>query len=139
MLEIKLQPLYPISLILSTAARKTCESLAKSLEMNGDKLYSCLKNVVTNTQDLLDSAKKFFGKKSLYLIIDDTLLQKIYSRNIEGTSDNYDSADHKTYRSLCSVTAMLTDESHRYLSIKKLGHQRSLSITYKKKTSFLKN
>lgn len=34
----------------------------------------------------LASAIKFFGKKQLYLIIDDTLIKKIHSRLIEGTS-----------------------------------------------------
>lgn len=43
------------------------------------------------------------------MIIDDTLILKLYSKIISGTSDNYDSSDGKTYRSLCSVVAMISD------------------------------
>jgi putative transposase len=41
--------------------------------------------------------------------IDDTLIMKMYSKVIEGTNNNYDSSDGKTYKSLCAVVAVITD------------------------------
>lgn len=100
---------YPISLLLSTAPRKTFEALAKEVETSGDTIARILDRTAATMQDLVAIAKKIFKRKRLYLIIDDSLILKLYSKLIPGTSDNYDSSDCKTYRSLCSVVAMVTD------------------------------
>ena len=41
--------------------------------------------------------------------MDDTTLEKMYSRLIEASADNYDASKGLVYRSLCSVVAMLSN------------------------------
>lgn len=131
---IKLKSKYSISLILSTANKKTCPSLAEVLETSADSVLRMLEYQVTTAQEFIELAKKFFGNKPLFLIIDDTLIQKIYSKIIEGTSDNYDSADRKQYRSLCSITAMLSDGVHALPIDQKIWTSKEFACEYKKKT-----
>jgi hypothetical protein len=100
---------YPISLLLSTANRKTFESLGFVRGISGDTIARIVECNAATVEDLLKVIGQVFKNKRLYLIIDDTLILKRFSKFIPGTSDNYDSADRKTYRSLCSVVAMITD------------------------------
>lgn len=39
----------------------------------------------------------------------DTLIEKMYSTSIEGTSDNRDHSNGQVYCSLCSIAPILTD------------------------------
>ena len=100
---------YPIALLLSSAPRKTFESLGRDIDISGDTISRIVEHNSATAEDLIKIVKAIFKNKRLYLVIDDTLILKMYSKFISGTSDNYDSADRKTYRSLCSVVAMITD------------------------------
>jgi hypothetical protein len=100
---------YPTSLLLSMPGRKNFESLAREIGTSGDSISRLVEHYSATTQDLITIVKKVFGRKRLYLIIDDTLIMKIYSKLIPGTCDNYNSSDHKSYRSLCTVVALITD------------------------------
>ena len=94
---------------MSNSKRKTFESLGPELGLSGDtisRLATCNANSI---EQLIDFSQKIFGRKKIYLLMDDTLLLKIYSQCIEGTSDNYSSGDRRQYRSLCSIIGMLTD------------------------------
>lgn len=108
MINIERQLIYPVALLLSTSQRKSCEAMAVIAKVSGDKLCRILKEKTVAMRDLIDLSKKVLvGKK--YLVIDDTIIEKIYSKIIEGACDNYDSSNGSTYRSLCSITAVLTD------------------------------
>jgi len=109
MINIERQLIYPVALLLSTSPRKTCEAMAVIANVSGDKLCRILKEKTVTMHDLINLAKKVLVGKKWYLIIDDTLIEKIYAKVIEGACDNYDSSDGSTYRSLCSITAVLTD------------------------------
>lgn len=100
---------YPISLLLSMSGRKNFESLAREIGTSGDSISRLVEHHAATTQDLINIVKKVFGRKRLYLVIDDTIILKMYSKVIQGTCDNYDSSDGKTYRSLCAVVALITD------------------------------
>lgn len=100
--------IYPISLLLSSR-RKTFEALGRSAGISGDTVLRLVEHSAATFGDLIGIANKVFKRRRKYLIIDDTLIKKIYSKLIEGTSDNYDSSDKKVYRSLCSVVAVITD------------------------------
>jgi len=100
---------YPITLLLSSAPRKTCESMASIANMSGDSLLRLLKQEAITTEELIKVAYQVLRGKRWYMIIDDTIIDKIYSKEIEGACDNYDSSARKSYRSLCSVVAVLTD------------------------------
>lgn len=132
--EIKLKSKYSISLILSTAKRKTCPALGTTWDTSADSMLRILEHQAITTQELLGLAKKFFGQKPLFLIIDDSLIKKTYSKFIEGTSDNYDSADRKQYRSLCSIVAMLSDGVFALPIDQKIWTSEEFAVVYKKKT-----
>jgi hypothetical protein len=100
---------YPISILLSIDRRKTCEALARVIEENGDTMRRLLEKPIVKVEELVRISKVMFEDKKVFLIIDDTIIIKLYSLLIEGTSDNYDPATGHVYRSLCSVVAMLTD------------------------------
>lgn len=100
---------YPITLLLSSSIKKTFDSLGREVSISGDSITRILMSNAITSDDLLSFCKLIFGNKAVYLIIDDTLIKKIYSRLIEGACDNYDSSNRQHYRSLCSVVAMVTD------------------------------
>jgi hypothetical protein len=103
---------YPISLLLSTDNRKTCESISKIAKKSGDLFCRLLKNQTITKEDLIALIQKIFGNRKLTLILDDTIIAKLYSKIIEGACDNYDSGDRRSYRSLCSIVAVVTDGQH---------------------------
>lgn len=105
----KLHIPYSIALLLSTAPRKTCESLAREMGISGDTVNKYLEQQSPDLFERIAAATKILKRKKLYLLLDDTLITKTYSRCIEGTSDNYSSSDRTIQRSLCSIVAMLTD------------------------------
>lgn len=109
MINIERQLIYPVALLLSTSPRKSCEAMAIVAKTSGDKLCRILKEKTITMHDLIGLAKKVLVGKKWYLIIDDTIIEKIYAKVIEGACDNFDSSDGSTYRSLCSITAVLTD------------------------------
>lgn len=100
---------YPISLLLSINGRKSCESLGKQIRKSGDTMLRLLNEPLVSTEELIKIAQTIFKGGRIFLIVDDTLIAKIFSTLIEGVGDNFDSADKTTYKSLCSVVAMLTD------------------------------
>ncbi len=100
---------YSIALLLSSPYRKTFESLGRNIGVSGDTISRLVEHKAATIQDLVKIVKTVWKRRRLYLIIDDTLIMKIYSKIIQGTSDNYDSSDGKVYRSLCAVVALITD------------------------------
>ena len=100
---------YPIALLLSTERRMTFEALARTIQTSGDTIERALDRTARTFTDLVAIVKRLIKRKRLYLIIDDTLLLELYSKIIPGASDNHDSSDHQTYRSLCSIVAVVTD------------------------------
>lgn len=107
MIKIDRNVAYPLSLLLSIP-KKTCEALSEHIGTSGDSVIRMLNESCRSANELVAIMKKSTHKK-LYLIIDDTIIAKIYSKYIEGACDNYSTVTGKTERSLCSVVAMLTD------------------------------
>lgn len=132
--EIKLKSNYSISLILSTAKKRTCPVLGAVMGISADTTLRMLEHEAPTTEELVELAKKFFGNKQLFLILDDSLLKKIYSKFIEGTSDNYDSGERRQYRSLCSIVAMLSDGVFALPIDQKIWTSEEFALKYKKKT-----
>lgn len=127
--------IYPLALLVSTAKRKTCEAIALAIGKSGDALLRLLNEGVATLEDLISIAKKIFVGKVLYLIIDDTIIAKIHSKMIQGTSDNYDPSNGNTYRSLCSVTAMISDGYTAIPISQKIWTAKEFAAdTYKKKS-----
>lgn len=101
---------YSTSLLLSIPERKTFEALARQAKISGDSMARLLEENPVAMQDLAKIAESTLDKRLIwYLIIDDSLLLKLYSIMIGGTCDNYDSSDKRTRKSLCPVVAMISD------------------------------
>jgi SRSO17 transposase len=100
--------IYPISLFLSTG-KKTSESLASSYGKSGDTMLRILDKQCVTIDELVRLAVETFGTNFLHVILDDTLIEKMHSKYIEGSGDNYDSSNGRTYRSLSTVVAALSN------------------------------
>lgn len=101
--------IYPITLLLSNNL-KNFESIGRFAQTSGDSIERIIDNKVTNSDELIALTKVVFrANKKLYLLADDSLIEKIYSRFIEGSSDHYDTKTGQVQRALCSVVVMLTD------------------------------
>jgi hypothetical protein len=105
----ELDPRYPIALLLSISKQKTFESLGTKTGVSGDKIARIVDSGAVTMQELIVVALKAFRNKKFYIVVDDTLILKLYSRNIPGACDNYSSSGRSIERSLCSVVAVLTD------------------------------
>ncbi len=64
---------YPLALILSTANKKTCQSLAKVTDKSGDTMLRMLEHHAVTFEELATIAKRFFEGEDVYMLIDDTL------------------------------------------------------------------
>lgn len=102
---------YIIPLIRSTG-KKNCTNLARVTSKSTSK--ELLQHLKESPLSIIDFAKiinlHYLGKLK-YLIIDDTIIPKKHSKYIVGSSDNYDHSEKKTYRSICSMAALITDGS----------------------------
>lgn len=107
--KTELNSKYSIALLLSTSKRKSFESLGRATSLSGDTIARLLDVNAPTFHDFLKATIVLFKGKRIYLLLDDTLIDKIYSQHIEGTSDNYVPGDGITKRSICSITAMFTD------------------------------
>ena len=92
--------IYSASILLSTD-KKTAESLANISGVSGDTMLRMLQDSSVKPEELILMAIQFFGTNYLKVILDDTVLEKMYSQLIEGSSDNYDASTGHVYRSLC--------------------------------------
>ena len=103
---------YAAGLII-TQTKKTCPEIAKSLSQNHDSVYKTLKS-----QDLLlpifpklliDMVRHFSSFRKGWLVIDDTLIAKLFAKFIEGLDLHYNSAIGRCEKGLCAVTIAWTD------------------------------
>ena len=100
---------YIIPLFRSTG-KKNCTNLARTnSKSTAKKLLQLLKESPLSIIDFAKIINLHFAGKLKYLIIDDTIIPKKHSKEIAGSSDNYDHSDKKTYRSICSMAALITD------------------------------
>ena len=72
------QSTYPLGLLLSSGGKKTCAALGRLLNQSGDSIIRLLEHSPVTSDQLVDLAKSLFVKKDLYLILDDTLIEKMY-------------------------------------------------------------
>ena len=75
---------YPFALLLSSASKKTCEALGRTVNKSGDSIIRLLEHNSLTSDQLIEFVKQLFIHKDLYLVLDDTLIEKMYSKAIEG-------------------------------------------------------
>jgi len=78
----KLHTPYSIALLLSTAPRKTCESLAREMGISGDTVNKYLEQQSPDLLERIIAATKILKRKKLHLLLDDTLIAKIYRTSV---------------------------------------------------------
>ena len=101
---------YVYALILSTAKRKTCSAVMDITSLRSDRMLSIIEEEAPTPEILLKLAQKYLNPNfRWYVVVDDTLINKRFSKIIEGAGINYDSATGTHYISLCSVVIMVTD------------------------------
>ena len=100
---------YPILLIVSTAKR-SFEGLGKIIKKSGDTAKRLL-NPAENYFKIshIIAQELFKNSKILTLNMDDTLLQKTYSRWMEGTGYFYDTKLYRKLRSYRVIAASITN------------------------------
>lgn len=99
--------------LLKTERRKVCTNIAETLNTTHDAVYQPFDNaellIQKAREELQSIAAETFGNKLVYLLIDDFVINKQYSKEIEGTDTCYDSSTKHASTGLHSVSAMLTD------------------------------
>lgn len=99
---------YPALLI--TSIKKSFEALGRFVGKTGKTICRWLKPASEYYEILLQlSIKKFKEVKELILIIDDTLIRKIYSQLMEGSGSFYDTQLFRRITAYKLLVAMLTD------------------------------
>ncbi len=108
MIGTERQLYYPLSLILSTG-KKSSEELAKTVNRSGYTVLRILDNECISWEQLVNTAKSYFRSDKVEVIIDDTIIGKMYSKYIAGSGDNYDLVTGQIFRSIYSVAAIISD------------------------------
>jgi hypothetical protein len=109
-LEKAKKQLYSVAL-LATMGRKTCTNLSNRLKVSHDKIQRYLSKGfdLIYQANLLTIAKQCFQQEPIYLVLDDTRINKDYSKKIEGVTEGRDGSSGKTTKGLQIVTSMLTN------------------------------
>ncbi len=105
--ERKLHP--PLLLILSNPTRKTTESLPNKLNKSGDTVLRILEEECISWEQLVNTTKSYFRSDKVEVIIDDTIIGKMYSKYITGSGDKYDLVTGQIFRSIYSVAAIISE------------------------------
>lgn len=81
---------YPLLTILSTG-KKSFEAMGRFIKKSGDTVRRLLRPSDENFDQIYKIATRaFYGKTKLVIIIDDTLIRKIFSRLMQGSGWFYD-------------------------------------------------
>ena len=109
MLNKNISITYPLLLILSTGKR-SFESLGRLIDKSG----KTIKRLMPNQKECLNilnylAGQLFHKKKKLYLIIDDTLIRKIYSRFMTGSGWFYDTKIGRCIMAYRLIVVIITD------------------------------
>ena len=100
---------YPFLLLLSTGKR-SFENLGRFIQLSGRAVASMLPSENISFGIAHNICRSiFYGKKKLYLIVDDTLIKKIYATNMRGAGMFFDTKIGRCINAFRLVTAMLSD------------------------------
>jgi hypothetical protein len=103
---------YPLLLIMSIGKR-SFEALGKVAKKSGDSIRRLLMPAEESITIMSSVAQKMFEKsKTVVITIDDTLIKKTFSTNMEGVSLLYDSGLGKEIGSYKLLVCSATDGKH---------------------------
>lgn len=100
---------YPFLVLLSTG-RKSFENMGRYIQKSGRLVAKMLQPAESSFALLHNICQSVFSNSStLVLIIDDTLIKKIFATNMRGTGRFYDTKLRTTVNAFRLMTAMITD------------------------------
>lgn len=100
---------YPFLAILSTG-KKSFASLGRLIKISGRAVAKLLPSSQNSFEAAHLMCQSVFARRNkLYLIIDDTLIKKIYATNMRGTGMFYDTKLGRCINAFRLVTALLSD------------------------------
>lgn len=100
---------YPLLLILSTG-KKSCANIGRLIKKGSHWISRILQPAEKSFNTLHKLCQSIFSnKKKLYLIIDDTLIKKIFALNMQGAGMFYDTKLGRSINAFRVVIAMISD------------------------------
>lgn len=100
---------YPF-LVLLSIGKKSFQNMGRFTQTSGRTIASLLQTAETSFSIAHQICQSIFlGKKKLFVIIDETLIKKIYATNMRGTGMFYDTKIGRCVNAFRLVTAMLSD------------------------------
>ena len=100
---------YPFLVLLSTG-KKSFKNMGKYIQKSGRVVAKLLQPAETSFEMMHQICRSIFSnKKKLVLIIDDTLIKKIFATNMRGTGMFYDTKLRIALNAFRLMTAMITD------------------------------
>ena len=83
--------IYPILTILTISGRKSFKELGRTIDKSGEWVKRSLNDCDDNFRIMQKLAQQHFkDEKRLFVIIDDTLIKKIYSSCMQGSGQFFD-------------------------------------------------
>ncbi len=100
---------YPFLAILSTG-KKCFENMGRAIQSSGRFVASILQPAKTSFDMAHQICQSIFSdKKKLFLVVDDTLIKKIFATNMRGMGMFYDTKLGRSINAFRLVTALISD------------------------------
>lgn len=110
--KVKSKLVQYITGLILCAKKKSCTQMAKELDQSHDSLNRALSAeelLFCIPQALKSLIHRLSVKKKGWLIIDDTLISKLYAKYIEGVDDHFDSSIKRCIRGFSAVVIAWTN------------------------------
>ena len=109
MLEVSTALKYPVLAILSIG-KKSFENMGRFMRKSGDTIARLLQPAKTSFSHAQGISQEIFNnKKKLFVIIDDTLIKKIFSRYMQGSGSFFDTKIGRRIKAYKLVLGMISD------------------------------
>jgi hypothetical protein len=101
---------YPVLLMTSILARKSCEELGGFVGVSGKTISRMIRPADESRLWLENLARKTFAdEKVLFFKFDESLINKMHAECMEGLGENYEGKLHRKIKSYKVLTAMIGD------------------------------
>lgn len=103
--------------LLKCTGRKVCTNLATTLNVSHDKIYNTMQHAIQSNDETVRTLESIahteLDAHNINLVIDDSLLVKLYAKQIEGLEIGFDGSTKRPCAGIRMVTALLTDTDVR--------------------------
>jgi hypothetical protein len=110
MLELSTIITYPLLTILSTLGKKSFDNMGRLISRSGDTVARLLQPAATSFEFNQSLCQAIFRKrKTLFIVIDDTLIKKIYSQFMQGSGRFFDTKIGREITAYRLVIGLISD------------------------------